>query len=79
MEAVLNMETVEEKLARAWSTTDDRKIWNCTYAGMVIRGTRVLKVYEDEEGDTWYKTYYIDTETGELLTEEEHIFGRKLR
>lgn len=55
MEAVLNMETVEEKLARAWSTTDDRKIWNCTYAGMVIRGTR------------------------ELLTEEEHIFGRKLR
>lgn len=61
MEAVLNMETVEEKLARAWSTTDDQK------------------VYEDEEGDTWYKTYYIDTETGELLTEEEHIFGRKLR
>lgn len=72
-------ETVEEKLKRAWSTTDEQKIYRSKYIGMVVRGTRVLKIFEDEESNCWYKTYYIDTETGGLLTEEEHIFGKKLK
>lgn len=72
-------ESVEEKLERSRSADCRWILLHSTYAGMVLKGNRVYKVYEDEEGKTFYRTFYLDRTTGEILTEEEYIFGKKLR
>ena len=71
------METIEEKLARASSTTDRMHIHDMDYIGIICTKCRVYRVYEDEEQNTWYETCFLDENTGEILTEEEHLFGRK--
>lgn len=77
------LEGMEEKLARAWSIENmyqhKDRAENLTYIGSVIVETRVYRIYEDSDGDTWYKTGHVDTITGEIMTDEEKIFGRKLR
>jgi hypothetical protein len=77
------MESVEEKLSRAWSMENMDKhkedIRNTVYVGMCVRGRRVYRVYEDDTGSTWYKTCYVDPITGEILSDEEKIFGKKLK
>mgnify|MGYP007121850272 CR=1 FL=1 len=41
--------------------------------GMVQRGERVYSLYEDSEGNYWYKLFFM-TDHG-LITEYEKIFG----
>lgn len=75
------MENINEKLSRAWSIENihkhKEKVENITYIGNVLYGTRVYRVYEDSDNDTWYETCYLDTDTGEIMTEKEKIFGQK--
>lgn len=76
------METIDKKLTRAWSIENiykhKEKVENITYIGSKICGARVYRVYEDADGDTWYETNYLDAATGEIMTEEEKIFGQKV-
>lgn len=70
-------ESVEEKLKRARSAEYKWILLHAVYAGMVLEGNKVRKVYEDPDGNTFYKNFYLDKTTGEILTEEEYIFGKK--
>lgn len=76
------MEAIDTKLARAWSLENihqhKKEVEGLTYIGSKICGARVYCVYEDTDGDTWYETNYLDAATGEIMTEEEKIFGRKV-
>lgn len=49
------------------------------YIGMTVRNTRVYRFYKDDTGAVWYKTEYIDSSSGEVISDEEKIFGRKLK
>ena len=71
------MESIEEKLERAHSIVDGMNIRNMEYIGKIQKKSRIYRVYEDEERNTWYKTCFLERDTGEILTEEEYIFGRK--
>lgn len=71
------MESIEEKLERAHSIVDGMNIRNMEYIGIIQKKSRIYRVYEDEERNTWYKTCFLERDTGEILTEEEYIFGRK--
>ena len=51
---------------------------NLTYIGNKICGTRIYHIYEDSDGDVWYETNYLNIATGEIMTEEEKIFGKKV-
>lgn len=76
-------ETIEQKLARAWSYENMYKhkgeIRNTTYVGICTRNKCVFRVYEDDKGSTWYKTCYVDPITEEILSDEKKIFGKKLK
>ncbi len=45
--------------------------------GMVQRGERVYSLYEDSEGNYWYKLFFM-TDQG-MITEEEKVFGSQKR
>lgn len=45
------------------------------YVGMKQRGERVSLYYKDQKGRYWYKTMFAGRDG--LITEEEHIFGKK--
>ena len=76
------MEDIDKKFAKAWSLENiyqhKEEVENLTYIGIKTCGTRVYFLYEDADGDIWYETHYLDAATGEIITEEEKIFGRKM-
>lgn len=76
------MEAIDKKLARAWSLENiyqhKKEVENLTYIGSKICEARIYHVYEDADSDIWYETNYLDVATGEVMTEEEKIFGRKI-
>lgn len=48
------------------------------YVGLVPKGSVAYRIYTDTDGNTWYKKYFIDQITGEIIPEEEKIFGRRV-
>ena len=71
-------ESTEDKLKRARSLRDDYEL-ETQYVGIVLCGYRAYRVYEDSEGNTWYRTFFVEPSTGEIISEEEHIFGKTLK
>lgn len=69
------MEDLNAALAQAWSLSPEVESGG-TYIGSVERGERVFQLYKDNAGQYTYKTMFKSPRG--LITEEEHIFGRKL-
>lgn len=70
---------IDELFAEAYSIESMPKDRSVKYIGMKISGGRVYKLYKDNIERIWYQTFFIDEDTGKIITEEEKIFGRKLK
>lgn len=70
---------IDELFAEAYSIESMPKDRSVKYIGMKISGGRVYKLYKDNIERIWYQTFFIDEDTREIITEEEKIFGRKLK
>lgn len=48
-----------------------------TYLGMRVEENQVTKYYQSQNGKYWHKRCFL--KDGEIISEEEYIFGRKIK